>query len=83
MSGLAGGGQLTNNGEVIETGEEFAVSQGIDPDVAPPIPTADNTDTSAAEEEQRRQKGRAATVLSGNRGVLSGLNLASRTLIGN
>lgn len=52
---------------------------------APPeVPTPENSsdEIAAAQEEERRQVGRAATILTGNQGVLGGLNLARRTLLG-
>lgn len=52
------------------------------PEPPPPPPTPDEAPVADAASQQKKAKGRASTVLTGNYGLLGGGSTASRTLLG-
>lgn len=55
---------------------------GPAPEPPPPPPIPDEAPVADAASQQKKAKGRASTVLTGNYGLLGGGSTASRTLLG-
>lgn len=65
-----------------ETWSETTVSGTPNPEPPPPPPAPDDQAIADAGAGQKKPKGRASTVLTGNYGLLGGGSTASRTLLG-